>query len=173
MHTLVHICTQAHTDIHNYTMYKYAHMNTCTPLMCTQIHMHTHTHTHSPPTFKSVSWCSHFLSHELHQQGFQFSVPKLEATVTKCTFLFVCFYKACILLFFFFFLQYWGLNSGPHACRQVLYHLSHSTCPKVLSDGGHWCAVGLSPGYRIHDLSSSSCLCSFWLECCWQVSGPL
>jgi hypothetical protein len=28
-----------------------------------------------------------------------------------------------------FFFQYWGLNSGPHSGRQVLYHLSHVPSP--------------------------------------------
>jgi hypothetical protein len=28
--------------------------------------------------------------------------------------------------FFYFFCRYWCLNSGPHNCRKVLYHLSHS-----------------------------------------------
>jgi hypothetical protein len=24
--------------------------------------------------------------------------------------------KGCLIVFFFFFLWYWGLNSGPHSC---------------------------------------------------------
>jgi hypothetical protein len=29
------------------------------------------------------------------------------------------------IYFFFLFLQYWSLNSGPYACEAVLYHLSN------------------------------------------------
>jgi hypothetical protein len=36
------------------------------------------------------------------------------------------------LLSFFFFLQYWGLNSGSHLARQLLYHLSPSASYFVL-----------------------------------------
>jgi hypothetical protein len=30
---------------------------------------------------------------------------------------------------FCFVLKYWGLNLGPHTCRQALYHLYHSSSP--------------------------------------------
>jgi hypothetical protein len=39
----------------------------------------------------------------------------------------------CPLILFFFFFQYWGLNSGPMLARQTVYHLSHT--PTLFTSG--------------------------------------
>jgi hypothetical protein len=50
----------------------------------------------------------------------------------------------------FFFRQYLGLNSGPHTCRQVLYHSSHSA--SILHTGSKAWVSSPQKAARDHDL---------------------